>query len=290
MKKVLGLAVAMAMASQANATIDVPSSDVANTGGSELILVVWDEANKTTYARDLGIDYRAFNQNSAYSFAADTRLSSLFGSTLNPSLVWGVWAADYVESGLDPAGSAGTWGASYMSTSSKEASALSALNSDKVIGGSMVLENFVNATNGLTDGTHLSQDDGSSTAVEGLNANSANVGYQLKTNWSKTFPASSVLGIDQSAYFVLAQSVYNEAWVDMDGDGLFDPNIDIIYFEGDMTRPAAVSQFAGLWKLDNQGTLTWASSNPAPIPVPAAVWLFISGLAGLAGIARRQNA
>jgi hypothetical protein len=32
-----------------------------------------------------------------------------------------------------------------------------------------------------------------------------------------------------------------------------------------------------------------ASSSLAPVPVPAAVWLFFSGLVGLIGIARRKK-
>jgi hypothetical protein len=35
---------------------------------------------------------------------------------------------------------------------------------------------------------------------------------------------------------------------------------------------------------------TGATANVAPIPIPAAVWLLVSGLAGLAGVARRSKA
>lgn len=46
-----------------------------------------------------------------------------------------------------------------------------------------------------------------------------------------------------------------------------------------------VVQSAGLWTLDtNAGTLSYSA-----IPVPAAVWMFASGLLGLAGIARRNK-
>ncbi|MDH3871398.1 MAG: VPLPA-CTERM sorting domain-containing protein [Gammaproteobacteria bacterium] len=37
-------------------------------------------------------------------------------------------------------------------------------------------------------------------------------------------------------------------------------------------------------------TFSWSSSNNTIIPVPAAVWLFGSGLIGLAGVARRRKA
>lgn len=46
-----------------------------------------------------------------------------------------------------------------------------------------------------------------------------------------------------------------------------------------------VVQSAGLWTLDTAaGTLSYSA-----IPVPAAVWMFASGLLGLAGIARRNK-
>ena len=41
----------------------------------------------------------------------------------------------------------------------------------------------------------------------------------------------------------------------------------------------------GLWNLSGEGTLSYS-----PVPVPAAVWLFGSGLLGLVGVARRRKA
>lgn len=50
----------------------------------------------------------------------------------------------------------------------------------------------------------------------------------------------------------------------------------------------------GTYEFTAQGTedtaFSWSSSSLAAVPVPAAVWLFGSGLLGLAGIARRKNA
>ena len=50
----------------------------------------------------------------------------------------------------------------------------------------------------------------------------------------------------------------------------------------------------GTWEFSGQTasdiTFSWSSSNNTTvIPVPAAVWLFGSGLIGLAGIARRNK-
>ncbi len=42
------------------------------------------------------------------------------------------------------------------------------------------------------------------------------------------------------------------------------------------------------WRLDTDGTLTYGVPAVSAVPVPAAVWLFGSGLLGLVGVARRK--
>ena len=48
----------------------------------------------------------------------------------------------------------------------------------------------------------------------------------------------------------------------------------------------------GFWFLASNGDLSWnvPTGNAPPVPVPAAVWLFMSGLAGLGAIGRRRVA
>ncbi|MDX2504381.1 MAG: VPLPA-CTERM sorting domain-containing protein [Gammaproteobacteria bacterium] len=50
----------------------------------------------------------------------------------------------------------------------------------------------------------------------------------------------------------------------------------------------------GTWEFSGQTasdvTFSWSSSNNTVVPVPAAVWLFGSGLIGLIGVARRKKA
>ena len=51
----------------------------------------------------------------------------------------------------------------------------------------------------------------------------------------------------------------------------------------------ANSQGNGFFFLSSTGDLTW-NAPAAPVPLPAAVWLFTSGIAGLGAIARRRRA
>ncbi len=54
------------------------------------------------------------------------------------------------------------------------------------------------------------------------------------------------------------------------------------FFEGDFTK------FDGSWTLNFDDGVASLTYSAAPVPVPAAVWLFGSALAGIAGVARRR--
>ena len=49
---------------------------------------------------------------------------------------------------------------------------------------------------------------------------------------------------------------------------------------------AVATPFDGSWTLSSNGTLTYSAVSQ--VPVPAAVWLFGSGLVGMIGVARRK--
>jgi hypothetical protein len=57
---------------------------------------------------------------------------------------------------------------------------------------------------------------------------------------------------------------------------------------------AGFDDTAGTWVFSaqsaDQTTFSWSSSTSTVVPVPAAVWLFGSGLIGLVGLARRKKA
>jgi hypothetical protein len=62
---------------------------------------------------------------------------------------------------------------------------------------------------------------------------------------------------------------------------------------GNGSLGAVQSYVLGTASLGTNGTLTLASNPttaPPPVPLPAAVWLFGSGLLGLVGVSRRRKA
>ena len=70
-------------------------------------------------------------------------------------------------------------------------------------------------------------------------------------------------------------------------DILDDPSDGVMAVSSDGT-PMATPPFAGQTAAFG-GTLTCMDCQPPPIPIPAAVWLFGSGLLGLVGVARRKT-
>jgi hypothetical protein len=52
-----------------------------------------------------------------------------------------------------------------------------------------------------------------------------------------------------------------------------------------------ISQYAGTWTINlAAGTLTYSVAGGAPVPLPAALWLLMSGLAGIGVVGRRKSA
>ena len=96
--------------------------------------------------------------------------------------------------------------------------------------------------------------------------------------------------------------------VQFDGTGSYHPDGDPFVFfwdfgdgsstgHGDFPTPTHTYANPGLYKVTldvvdesgNQGQV-WTTADISPVPVPAAAWLFGSGLLGLIGIARKKAA
>ncbi len=71
-------------------------------------------------------------------------------------------------------------------------------------------------------------------------------------------------------------------------------NASFLLLSGTGTVSAAgFDDTPGTWELSaqtaDQNTFSWSASSATVVPVPSAVWLFGSGLIGMAGIARRRK-
>lgn len=69
------------------------------------------------------------------------------------------------------------------------------------------------------------------------------------------------------------------------------PTLDF-WHTGSTDFISQIGQFDGYDGITSPGTVSgvWTQFEMTPVPVPAAVWLFGSGLLGLVGIARRKSA
>ena len=58
--------------------------------------------------------------------------------------------------------------------------------------------------------------------------------------------------------------------------------------DGLASHAAATTTYNGFWYLGTDGSLSYNIASASPVPLPAAVWLFGSGLLGLFGVGRRR--
>jgi len=253
--KILVAAVALAAISNgANAAIAN-----LNAQQGELYLTVFDPSAQTSYHLDLGVDIREMFDDSTstrtYDMSTDANFASFVGQT---DLRYTITGADVSFTDLD------TYG--FMSTARDGLSAIqAAIPHDGFINPTAIkIHDMAGTLNAQGAGPY----NGSNRNIdESAFASIGDIGYYAQSGWGDTignagFTASQ--NVDTSVGFFQIQ---------------IDPNDGFTSIH---------NQMAGSWLLTNAGTLQYSSVSA--VPVPAAVWLFGSGLIGLAGIARRKNA
>jgi len=264
--KIKTLVAAMALAAVstgANAAIVNGSSQV----DGELYLTVFDEVGQQSYALDLGFTFNEMAADTSlarsYDLSTDTNFAGFMNNT---NLRYTVTGAN-TEVGSSRAGTPTNLG--FMTTTSGPESAL--------VGAT---PNQGTAANGIVASiTDMAQSSNASTGIaySGTNGdvNLSNValigeiGYYGDASWGDTLGNRGVVASD------LVGNEMNMYWARVDQadtTGLAPLLLDVI----------------GNWNLTSTGQLSYAGVSA--VPVPAAVWLFGSGLIGLAGIARRKQA
>ncbi len=247
--KLIAAASCLALSSIANAAIN-PGSDMDQ--GGELIFSVWDSASSTSYTLDLGIDMREFDQNATYAYDLSTDANWMEFTTGAESMTWDV-------AGSDRASGMPSVNGIMMTARIGEDTSVMGLQHSGYNTLQSNIEQYIIKLDGLENDVSL---DNSYFRNGGDYAGSTSVWGSFAGNLSVATTAGQG---DSMEFWSLTTGV----------------------IEGRRPSPTAEhTKLAGTWTLSGDSLIYTAA---APVPVPAAVWLFGSALAGLVGISRRRK-
>ena len=251
--KMLAASVALAATGSANAAIVL--TDVYN-GPGELFMAAWDRAGQQSYSLDLGIRVDEFLANPSqvlsYDLTGDSNFAPFIGNT---DVVFTVTGGDYSFWDVN------TYGWLSTVVSSYEQTYLAAANQPtifQVTGKIRTMALNSNAAAGDMVDPDLNL---SSYTVPG------DIGYFGDPTWSVNLGGTSVVAagaVDTPISFYFAGIDTTDYWT------------------------GVLTEMPNAWTLSSSGQLTYAPVST--VPVPAAVWLFGSGLLGLVSVARRRKA
>lgn len=229
-----------------------------NNGG--LFVAAWDEVRGVSIVEYLGVNMDSFlpavAEAPGYSLEFGTlgNYSATFGASDPSNVHYAVFAID--SSGV------GNNGKRVMSTTSNTTFAMT---NTATSGTATNIDTFI--ATALTAATSGGGNGGANPAVANSPSESD---YAGNIQWSGLLATPYSAGVGTALNFFLASSTSNN------------PN-----------GAASIDFYDGLdfakWLLSSTGVLTY-SASAAPVPLPAAVWLLFSGLAGLGVVARRRGA
>jgi len=267
-KLVVALALAAA-AGQASAAV-VPAS----TGNGDLFLTAWDSSLNLSYSRDLGVDLTSFLANGMSAsgltsvFAGDALFTTTFANSSANNISWNIVAGDNVVNGTPNA--AGSL--RILSTSTVTPGTGFIFKNSSLQGATNNINNF----QGYQVNDPLPAGTGCGTNPSCVITNSADPGFGGNTTWGSSLGGNGTIsnvgtGFGSSLFFYY-----------ITGNG------------GNSLASSTLTAFAnaagnGTWTLASNGAATYAIPGVSAVPIPAAVWLFGSGLLGLVGIARRKR-
>lgn len=280
--KALVAAVSMTLALGAHAAqissdqINFGSNVGGGTGAGSLVLAMVDAANGKSLVFNTGLAVESFNAQAAGSFdvsiaAADLSKLNLFigGVTDLTRFRWNIAAIDNRVSDLNGESGGPFWDSYGFQTTAAVGTAITPANApdsaDPGITNALVKANvFFNAQNSAT-GNPLAT--GNVVVTNGTSSPSSFAG-----NWGNNIANSG----------------------SFNNTGLLGQSLDYFFFHGVGADPGlnqvVSSKFLGKWTLGFEAGATALSYDvpPAVIPVPGAVWMMGSGIAGLLAARRRK--
>jgi len=270
MKKILGTAIAAGMlagAGAANATIVTGYSAPFN---SEAVFVAWDDVAKKSVIVDTGVHFNdIFNAvndgNPATNFSANVNvtnaLTAAFGADLS-HVQWNV--AQFSRQGATVNPTLGWSHQGTMVTTALDDATPGSLDAVAVSMNITAYRTYFNATVDTSNGTSATE--------------SVNNFYATADDTSSIYA-----GGDEWSYRMRNSVPFDTTIV---GSGELN-----YYFLGLNTTGDGVNMYkVGDWALNlATGGLTFATPTASEVPVPAAAWLLVSGLAGLGTVARRRK-
>lgn len=255
--KLIAAAVALAASSQASASILGPNEDL-GAGLAEAMLNVWDPTTQTSYTQDLGLTWNEMLGNfsnaaytNSWSIDAGVFADALGGSDVS-NLVWNFSVASAQDPAFANFETFGVIGTSLNETPINTSALGSAINAHNTIATAV-----------------------KSVAPAGDDDHALNLAYSGNTATGTYSGSSSIWGPNYKS-----TPINNTAGIGTD--------MDLWYWQTGGFSPDPLLTQSALQASFDGSTLTLAA--PSAVPVPAAVWLFGSGLLGLVGVARRKKA
>jgi len=240
------------------------------TGGS-LVFEAWDGSK--SYSQVLNYDF-----NTVYSAAGkagvsnnySVSLDSGFSSLSSSGLLWHVFAGKSANDTTSRIGVMSTWNSTTTPTINN-----TALGS--AVSGLTPYYNTLNTALGT-----------STSAV----VTSSDPAYAGRTAWAGSFGVAAFgnAGGNAVSGFYTGSIDASTVYAPGTGVGAFYSFVNSAGSGSQQSVKALYgnAQGTGAWILQSNGTLTYHTAD-ATVPLPAAVWLFGSGLMGLVGIGRRRN-
>jgi len=258
--KLITASIILAVSGNASAAI-VSSIDTNGGGGglSEAVFSIWDPSTNQSYSLDLGTTWQTFRDNLnnadfAVSYTINTAAGSVYNQAIGASdtanLAWNVSVANGQNSDFSNFTDFGV-----ISTSNRG--------------------NNIN-TNALNQ------------AIVVHDQYATSLGGSLPVTNKDTTLNDEYFGTLTNGGYAGSERIWGTSWQtngSTDNSAAFGTDLDFYYWQtGGFSTDPNLFKAAGVWSFDGS-TLGYAS----PVPVPAAVWLFASGLLGLVGVSRRKK-